>query len=438
MKKSFVLLLLVLAVIVLVSPRIVGRLAEQSMDENLNWATTETEELSITSLGFDRGWFSSEGQHRLEIRDGELRDSLLALVDDPGGSDLPVLIIDTHIDHGLVPVSSIGREKGSLAPGLGSAVSTLRLEFDSGETVDLPGTIYSKVGLTGELESNLVVMPGTLEIDNESAHWGNVDVVVTTNPSTNAVAFSGTIDDLAFVSASNEVGIGGISFDGEHEQTRFGFGVGDAELRIDKVSFPSEFGQSDTGPWRVASAASLVDGLVSARTSIDTEYVPFGELGPAAAGLEISFEGLDAGAVSRISETIDNFDSYGSGDMLMLAVEDDLRKLLATGLSMQIERLDLAMSAGKISATLDVDVAPTDVDRFVWASVFLALEAQLELSVPVELYDFLVTLDPQVSLAVGMGFLKQNGNVYEMEAALKDGLLTVNGAPMPIPLPGGN
>ena len=74
MKKSLVFLLLALAVIVLISPAIVGRLAEKSMDENLDWAATESNELTVTSQGFDRGWFSSEGQHRVELRDGELRD----------------------------------------------------------------------------------------------------------------------------------------------------------------------------------------------------------------------------------------------------------------------------------------------------------------------------------------------------------------------------
>ena len=39
MRKSIVALLLVLALIVLASPAIVGRLAEKSMDENLDWAT---------------------------------------------------------------------------------------------------------------------------------------------------------------------------------------------------------------------------------------------------------------------------------------------------------------------------------------------------------------------------------------------------------------
>jgi hypothetical protein len=33
-----------------------------------------------------------------------------------------------------------------------------------------------------------------------------------------------------------------------------------------------------------------------------------------------------------------------------------------------------------------------------------------------------------------MGFLKKNGDIYEMDAKLAKGLLTINGAPIPIPL----
>ena len=44
----------------------------------------------------------------------------------------------------------------------------------------------------------------------------------------------------------------------------------------------------------------------------------------------------------------------------------------------------------------------------------------------------------KLARAIGMGFLRRNQDVYEMEAAFKDGLLTINGAPMPVPWLGGN
>jgi hypothetical protein len=35
-----------------------------------------------------------------------------------------------------------------------------------------------------------------------------------------------------------------------------------------------------------------------------------------------------------------------------------------------------------------------------------------------------------------MGFLRRKGEYYTIEAAFAKGLLTVNGAPMPFPMPG--
>lgn len=436
MKKSFVFLLLALALVVIVSPGIVGKLAEQSMDANLDWAAAESREFMITSQGFDRGWFSSEGQHRIELRDGDVRAALAALFRDIGYSSLPALIIDTRIDHGLVPVSSMTRDRGSLAPGLGSAVSSLRLEFGDGDTIDLPGTIYSKVSLAGELQSNVVVAPGTFSEGGETLQWGNVDAHVVMHPSDNSIGFDGTIDNFALSSPGSDLALGTIVFDGEQQQTRFGFSVGEASVSIESITYPAEWGRMESGPLRLNSVASLDNDLVSGRTTFDLEHLPLGELGPASVGFDISFQDVDAAAISRISAALDNVDRYGSGDALMAAVDEDLARLLAAGFGLRIDRLDIAMPPGTVSATLDLEVEPTTVDRFVMTSLLLAVDAELDLSVPVELYDYAVTLDPQVNAAVGMGFLRREGDEYRMRAEFRNGLLTVNGAPMPGIIPG--
>ena len=438
MKKSFVFLLLALALVVLVSPGIVGKLAEQSMDENLDWAATESREFKVTSQGFDRGWFSSEGRHRIELNDGDVRSVLDVLFRDGGYSGIPALIIDTRIDHGLVPVTSMNREQGSLAPGLGSAISTLQLEFANGDTIDLPGTIYSKVGLAGDLQSNLVVEAGTFSDGGETVQWGSFDTLVTMSASSSTVGFSGAIDELLLASPGDELTVGGISFEGEQQGTPFGFTVGDAEIVIESIAYPTDWGRMESGPLRITSTASLDDDLVSARTTFDIGTVPLGELGPSSIGFDASIIEVDAASISRISDILDDVESYGSGDALRLAVEDDLRTMFAKGFELRIDRLDISMPPGTIAATLDVAVEPTDIDDFVLTSLLLAVDAELHLSVPVDLYDYAVTLDPQVGAAVAMGFLRREGNDYKMQAEFSNGLLTVNGAPMPGIIPGLN
>ena len=114
MKKSVIALILLAVIIIIISPAIVGKFAEESVGENLNWAAQESGELVVTSEGFDRGWFSSEGQHRVELGDGQVR-AAMTTVAGAGDEQFPVLLINTHIDHGLIAFTSMGREEGSLA-----------------------------------------------------------------------------------------------------------------------------------------------------------------------------------------------------------------------------------------------------------------------------------------------------------------------------------
>lgn len=408
------------------------------MDENLDWAATESPELTITSQGFDRGWFSSEGQHRVELRQGDIRDTLLALVASSDFDGLPALIIDTRIDHGLVPLTSMAREKGTLLPGLGSAVSTLRLEFENGETIDVPGTIYSDVGLTGELRSNLILEPGTFSDGDETAQWGDVDVLITTNPSTKIVGFKGALDEVAFVSPYNEVTIGPLHFGGNQQRTRFGPYVGDAEFTIEKITMPASWGQDSMGPISFTSTAALDDDAMTGRTTILLDDLPFGDLGRARINMDISVDDIDAEALGNLARTYNGLDGYASDDEIWALMEDDFKQLFASGFELHVVQLDVAFQPGTVSAELNVRMDDTDLDTFVWTSALLAVDATMDLSVPAELMEYVISLDPQAGAAVGMGFLRRNQDVYEMEAAFKDGLLTINDAPMPVPWLGGN
>ena len=43
---------------------------------------------------------------------------------------------------------------------------------------------------------------------------------------------------------------------------------------------------------------------------------------------------------------------------------------------------------------------------------------------------------PGAAMVIGGGYLVKRGDIYELKAEMKKGLLTVNGAPMPIPFGG--
>ena len=47
--------------------------------------------------------------------------------------------------------------------------------------------------------------------------------------------------------------------------------------------------------------------------------------------------------------------------------------------------------------------------------------------------DMIVDVQPNAAMAIGGGYLVKRGDAYEMNAQMKKGLLTINGAPIPIP-----
>ena len=126
----------------------------------------------------------------------------------------------------------------------------------------------------------------------------------------------------------------------------------------------------------------------------------------------------------------------GNDAALELAtVEPELQRLLAAGLRLDFEQLDILLPQGTISSNFSVSLDATDSDDFRWTALLLALDASAHLQVPADLVDLATMMGPQAGAAVAMGFLKQNGEVYELDAAYSKGLLTINGVPLAIPLP---
>lgn len=435
MKKSIVILLVVLALAIIVSPGILGRLAEKSVDDNLNWAAAESGDLVVSSDSFDRGWFSSDGQHRVEIREGNLKAMLLGLGEPADDIDLPVLVINTHLDHGLFPVSSMAREKGSLMPGLGSAVSTLSVEFDNGDNVDIPGKIYSKIGLTGELQSSYVLEAGSREENGATAAWGETQVDITTNPSTGNVVFEGKVGTLSIADGADLFAVDALTFSGRQAPTKFGFTVGDIKLELDTMSISSN-GVQAGGLKRMSVDGNthLSGNRLSARTFLEMQSQAIPQLGEFTVVADIKLDGADAGAIGALQKSLEAQGANPDPGQMFATVEDDLKRLLASGFELRFDQFDITLPMGTVMSKINFKVAEEDAATFEWTTLLLATEASADISVPEALVEMALQMNPQAGAAVGMGFLQKNGDVYEMKADYKKGLLTINGAPMPIPM----
>jgi uncharacterized protein YdgA (DUF945 family) len=434
-KKGLIVFLVVAALIVLVSPGIIGRIAERSVDENIEWADTESDEIVVTESMFDRGLFSSEGHHRIDIRDPEIRMALYDLFAVPAVDGNPVFVVETHIDHGLIPVTSMAREKGSLAPGLGRAVSTMSVEFPDGEVRAIPGAIYSDIGLNGMVSANYIAQPGSHEAGASRASWGNADIRFSTDPDAKAFVIGGDIESLTLVDGADSLSIGRTTFAANQQPSRFGFAVGDFEMSMDSVAVDENGIEAVSfGPFQI-SGDSVIDGdRVSGHADMSITGVEVPGYGDMGLDVVVRFNGVHGESLGRVVDALEQVDDQAPAQQVLALIDEDLRQLVASGLELNFERFNFDLPQGPVSARMNIAVEESDPADFIWSSALLDLRADADLSVSEEFVDFAMAMNPQAGAIVNMGLLRKNGDVYEMRAEYAKGLLTVNGAPMPIPL----
>lgn len=434
MKKGVIAVILVLVVLVILSPAIVGRLAEQSVDENVNWAAQESGELVVTSTSFDRGWFSSEGEHRIELGEGSIRSAMGDLGVDP--EDAPALIIKTHLDHGLIPVSSMSREQGSLAPGLGSAVSTLTVESSTGESFDIPGTIYSQVGIGGDLQSSYVLKAGEQAVDEGNISWEDASIDFAADPDSGHLTFSGNFGQIIAAAQSMTTSIESLTFSGEQTRTSYGFGVGEMELEMGALLIDGGTGPAGGMKGMTVVARSSLDGErlnADSKLTMGLDEIPmFGEVSLVA---DIALENVSAPALGRLTEKLEQMPNSQDPAAIMSHGEEELKDLLAAGLSFNINELDVEMPMGTLETQMLFDVAETDRDTFEWTTLLMNSTASIDVRVPGGLMDMAMTMNPQgAQMAIATGYLRKEGDDYVIEARYKKGVATINGAPMAIPM----
>ena len=434
-KKGFLVILVVVAVIVFVSPGIIGRIAEESVDDSFQRAAQESDDIVVTSESFERGWFTSEGRHRIEIRDPVAQDAIRALIGEEAVDGLPTMVVDTRLDHGLIPVTSVSREGGSLVPGLASAVSTMHFEFPDGETFPIPGTIYSNIGLSGSTDSTWIFEPGSHATEAGSAEWGNGEVSFAADASGRNAEFDGAIDSFLVTIQDESMSVGAMSFAGRNEPSPFDMAIGDFSLDIESIEV-TQMAEPATNIGPVSlSATSEVDGdRVNGDMSMSIVGLDVPGYGRSGFDMAIRFEGFDGVSLSRIVAILEAADDNVTSSELNALLVPDVEQLTAAGFDLHIDKLDFELPQGPVSTRMRFTVPESDAAVFDWTNLLLGLDAEADLVVAEEFVDYAMAVNPDAGTIVAMGFLRKNGEVYEMRAEYAKGLLTVNGAPMPIPL----
>ena len=224
--------------------------------------------------GFDRGWFTSEGRHRVVFKGGTFHDAAVLYSGNGEVTELPALIIDTRIDHGLVPVSSLSRESGSLMPGLAATISTFQIDPGTGELISaIPGELYSNIGVSGTSKSRFVLEAGSFAKDEFSATWQGADLLVISNPSAGGISVEGSIQPFSLVENNERVDIGTITADVDETRSDFGFSVGIIEFEMESLSAESANGPFSMGVLSLTADTSIDDSRLSGTSTFSMQDV---------------------------------------------------------------------------------------------------------------------------------------------------------------------
>jgi uncharacterized protein YdgA (DUF945 family) len=442
MKRWFVVVLVLLALVILVSPGIVGRLAEQNMEENIQWVESENPGMAITTEAYERGWFTSEGRHRVVLQGGpQFREMLTAYAESTGNPELPSLMIDTRFDHGLVPVTSLSRDAGSIRPGLASTLSTFKLDPGNAQLVDLPGTLYSTVSLAGASDSRLLVKTGSYEHEDVLFNWEGADLKIYSNINSGKISVHGAVEPLTITGDDGRASVGRIRIDADQVRTGYGFNVGPANISVDTMSVEDNGRNFVIGGMEVKMNSSLQADRANSTGTVVVRDVAIPGFGDVAMNMDMSMNRLHAESLGAVIKALR--DSQAADDpefamqMLLPEIEDDLEKLASSGAEIRFNRFDITLPQGTVETKFVVDMAELDASAdFSWPSVLLGMTASVDISVPAELFDLATTMNPQAGSLLAMGILQKDGDNYVMNAEYAQGLVTVNGAPMPIPIPG--
>ncbi len=428
MKRWLVILLVTLAVLVLVSPGLIGELAERNVQKGINLAANESGKATVTTESFDKGWFTSEGVYRIVFEDGKLRTVMNA--EHP---ELPSLLIKTTIHHGLFPIDGF-------TPGLASATSTAQIDSGMGTIIDVPGTLHTQIGLTGDSTFHYVAEKGAYQsAAGEQISWDGADIIFTSNADMTVVSIDGKIHALSVDSTSAHLMIGSMTLKGEQRKTTGGLEVGHGSFDLESMTASDASGDTSLQGLHFDSVAALHDDGASfiLRSNVADLDVP--GMQDISYDLELELAKLNPEDLATVVSGMRALQSAEPGQdptELYPGAEADILRLLSAGAEIGIKHFNLKLPLGDVAMDMNIAIKPSPTSTGgSWIGLLMAADASTNISVPATLVDFAQAVNPEIGPLITMGLLKLDGDVYRMAARFDKGLLTVNGAPLPLPMP---
>lgn len=425
MRKLILLIVVVAAALLLAVPRIVGALAQRQVDDyvaSLNSAAATGSGPQITAHSYDRGWFEAHSSQRIALNEGS--------------DDAPVfLVVDSRIEHGLILDDS--------SPGLGLAEVFSRFSLvDEDERVELPLTATTRIHLNGAASSFVSgeTIDHRFDESGSRLRWDGGEMRLDIGAGGSSIAATGSFGQLQIDQDENSLTFGPMQLAGDQRLSTHQLWLGASNLSIEKFAVADPA----TGSFQVED----FDFFSDAR--LDGERLAYAFVAEAA---RITTPEFDDGQL-RISMELSDLhaelaaglrDKYARQDSVAAAsgpgwaeIEADMLDLLAQGGRLDIEKFFIATEDGRLDASAQLVVA-SDAGAPVLVELLMALKGEIDLVVSKALLAAAAENNPQLAQAASMlfkaGYLLEENDDFVLKAAYTGGLLTINGLPLPLPLP---
>ncbi len=444
MKKVIIVLLVLAALLLLLLPGAVGMVAEREYRALMVQSQELTPGLRYVVEDYQRGWFRSNARYRLEV------DPALLLPAEEL-EELPpsfALQSQAEIHHGPLFLTALGAPGGSPGPGLALSLDALSVRGPEGAVTALPGQITTRLGLFGRNRSDIVLEPVEANFgasaDGGTFKWAGMQ---------GHVHFSSGLDDLQ---SDLEIGgmelgspewrmqLGAMQFAGHHKLTEFGFwaGAGSAEMGTLQITTPT-FGPLVIGPVQAQADVRLSDQPDFEAPAVEIDFiesfdaVTVGDWEGGPLVFSINIDDLDAAALGELSNAF----NPATGQPMMEAADpgrllEQMQALLVRGPHVRLREFSFGTPDGDLLMTAEFAFPPTGPGEL--GALLIGLDATARVRIPTAVTARLRTINPalgpQLDGLLAGGLLQEDGDYLVMDAALKSGLLTINGQPLPIPL----
>ena len=447
MKRALVIVGLVAVLALSVGPLITGILAENRLTAIMQLPARDYSAIEVTIESYERGWFESHVRVRMEIKDKRVLQWARLDTDNPDLDQYPSIIIETSVAHGPIAFNT------GWQPVLAVADSTLEAVLHDADRFKVPGRARTIIGLTGSGSIHYsaepieqITRPSDATIDWEGADITTYFDAQHRSIQTNGVfgAFTLTLPAWAVVpSITTKVGPVKIDVVGERSEHR---GIFSGSIRIDVAAFEQTVGFAASGfhdaryevDMDIREDKLYADVKLSIQTLIGTEF------SEPAFDMRFGIDKLDAAATSKLlsSTRLMNQELATGGDAAAYTADvmSEIETILAGGPSLHVDEFNLYTPAGNLTLVLNITVPPVEPGQELTLNrqLLSRIDGNATIRVPKAVVDtgqvFGPALVPGVDLLVQAGIMRLDKDVYAMDGLYQNGVLTVNGVAIPVPI----